>query len=197
MQLSGCEEKRIAQSQELKRLLKEKSGKKCLTGKDEGAKLRKSFGRDSRRKTSSQFPVMMAKGYHLFPYRTQKLSPSAPMVLGWTRPGRVGRCRNPYKRSSCRNAGAFLLLLFCGFGGKFREWVLMQRSGGWAGNHPSPAFGGRSPFLCGGRRGKRLGCWSGWEVGRRRGKINAISVMGLLRRKISVIAYKKFHVFRS
>ena len=95
MQLSGCEEKRIAQSQELERLLKEKSGKKCLTGKDEGAKLRKPFGRDSRRKTSSQFPVAMAKGYHLFPYRTQKLRPSAPMVLGWTRPGRVGRCRNP------------------------------------------------------------------------------------------------------
>ena len=100
MQLSGCEVKRIAQSQELKRLLKEKSGKKCLTGKDEGAKLRKPFGRDSRRKTSSQFPVMMAKGYHLFPYRTQKLSPSAPMVLGWTRPGRVGRCRNPIFLSS-------------------------------------------------------------------------------------------------
>ena len=93
MQLSGCEVKRIAQSQELKRLLKEKSGKKYLTGKDEGAKLRKSFGRDSRRKTSSQFPVAMAKGYHLFPYRTQKLRPSAPMVLGWTRPGRVGRRR--------------------------------------------------------------------------------------------------------
>ena len=100
VQLSGCEVKRIAQSQELKRLLKEKSGKKYLTEKDEGAKLKKSFGRDSRRKTSSQFPVMMAKGYHLFPYRTQKLRPSAPMVLGWTRPGRVGRCRNPIFLSS-------------------------------------------------------------------------------------------------
>ena len=41
------------------------------------------------------FPVIMAEGYHLFPYRTQKLSPSAPMVLGWTRPGRVGRRRIP------------------------------------------------------------------------------------------------------
>ena len=199
MQLSGCEVKRIAQSQELKRLLKEKSGKKCLTGKDEGAKLRKSFGRDSRRKISSQFPVTMAKGYHLFPYRTQKLRPSAPMVLGWTRPGRVGRCRNPYKRSSCRNAGAFLLLLFCGFGGEFSEngcFEVALRWMGGEGNHPPPAFGGRSPFLCGGRRGGAWGGWNGWE-GRRRGKINAISVMGLLRRKISVIAYKKFHVFRS
>lgn len=33
----------------------------------------------------------MAKGSHLFPSRTQKLSPSAPMVLGRQRPGRVGR----------------------------------------------------------------------------------------------------------
>ena len=41
-----------------------------------------------------RFPVAMAKGSHLFPFRTQKLSPSAPMVLGWTRPGRVGRRRN-------------------------------------------------------------------------------------------------------
>ena len=40
-----------------------------------------------------KIPVTMAKGIHLFPYRTQKLSLSAPMVLGWTRPGRVGRCR--------------------------------------------------------------------------------------------------------
>ena len=144
--------------------------------------------------------MTMAKGYHLFPYRTQKLRPSAPMVLGWTRPGRVGRCRNPYKRSSCRNAGAFLLLHFCGFGGEFSEngcFDVALRWMGGEGYHPPPAFGGRSPFLCGGRRGGRLGCWSGWEVGRRRGKINAISVMGLLRRKISVIAYKKFHVFRS
>ena len=45
---------------------------------------------------SSQFPVVMTKGSHLFPYRTQQLSPSVPMVLGWRRPGRVGRCRNPF-----------------------------------------------------------------------------------------------------
>ena len=36
------------------------------------------------------------EGDHLFPYRTQKLSPSAPMVLGWKRPGRVGRRRIPH-----------------------------------------------------------------------------------------------------
>ena len=43
---------------------------------------------------SSPFPVAMTKGSHLFPSRTQKLSPSVPKVLGWTRPGRIGRCRN-------------------------------------------------------------------------------------------------------
>ena len=42
-----------------------------------------------------QFPVAMARGSHLFPYRTQKLSLYALMVLGWKRPGRVGRRRIP------------------------------------------------------------------------------------------------------
>ena len=42
-----------------------------------------------------QFPVAMAGGSHLFPYRTQKLSLHTLMVLGWRRPGRVGRCRIP------------------------------------------------------------------------------------------------------
>ena len=60
-----------------------------------------------------RFPVTMAKGIHLFPYRTQKLSLSAPMVLGWTRPGRVGRCRNPDREAWMRNLRASL---FCGFG---------------------------------------------------------------------------------
>ena len=30
-----------------------------------------------------QFPVAMARGFHLFPFRTQQLSLFAPMVLGW------------------------------------------------------------------------------------------------------------------
>ena len=30
-----------------------------------------------------QFPVAIAKGIHLFPSRTQKLSPYTPKVLGW------------------------------------------------------------------------------------------------------------------
>ena len=40
-----------------------------------------------------QFPVAMARGKHLFPFRTEQLSPSAPMVLGPQGPGRVGRRR--------------------------------------------------------------------------------------------------------
>ena len=58
--------------------------------------------------TLHRFPVTMAKGIHLFPYRTQKLSLSAPMVLGWRRPGRVGRCRIPQRKSLRRCLGLFL-----------------------------------------------------------------------------------------
>ena len=40
-----------------------------------------------------QFPVAIAWGKHLFPFRTEQLSPTAPMVLGSQGPGRVGRRR--------------------------------------------------------------------------------------------------------
>ena len=54
-------------------------------------------GRKPRERRPAQtlqgIPVVMAKGIHLFPYRTQKLSLSTLMVLGWKRPGRVGRRR--------------------------------------------------------------------------------------------------------
>src|SRR5688500_18762466 len=40
-----------------------------------------------------QSPVAIAWGKHLFPFRTEKLSPTAPMVLGPHGPGRVGRRR--------------------------------------------------------------------------------------------------------
>jgi len=42
---------------------------------------------------SHEFPVATARGKHLFPFRTEQLSPSAPMVLGPQGPGRVGRRR--------------------------------------------------------------------------------------------------------
>ena len=38
-------------------------------------------------------PVAIAEGQHLFPFRTEQLSPPAPMVLLGTPGGRVGRCR--------------------------------------------------------------------------------------------------------
>ena len=49
--------------------------------------------RGSPAPTTSHFPVVIAAGKHLFPFRTEKLSPPAPMVLGGQPPGRVGRRR--------------------------------------------------------------------------------------------------------
>src|SRR3954469_23749529 len=43
---------------------------------------------------SRTFSVAIARGKHLFPFRTEPLSPSAPMVLGGQLPGRVGRRRS-------------------------------------------------------------------------------------------------------
>ncbi len=51
--------------------------------------------------------MTIARGIHLFPFRTQKLSLLAPNVLGWKRPGRIGRCRFFIKQKSKRKrAGA-------------------------------------------------------------------------------------------
>ena len=35
----------------------------------------------------------MTPRFHLFPFRTQKLSLVVPKILGWRRPGKIGRCR--------------------------------------------------------------------------------------------------------
>ena len=51
----------------------------------------------------------MAVGSHPFPFRTRKLSPPAPMVLGWNRPGRVGR-RRISNRKAPPCAGPFVVL---------------------------------------------------------------------------------------
>ena len=40
---------------------------------------------------ASTISAVIAAGIHLFPFRTEKLSPPAPMVLGGQPPGRVGR----------------------------------------------------------------------------------------------------------
>ena len=33
--------------------------------------------------------MVMAKGIHLFPFRTQQLSPYTSTILGWQRPGKI------------------------------------------------------------------------------------------------------------
>src|SRR5687768_4372679 len=54
--------------------------------------------------------AVIASGVHLFPFRTEKLSPTAPMVLGAQAPGRVGRRRitseGPRERPFFIGAGA-------------------------------------------------------------------------------------------
>src|SRR5436190_7527396 len=58
------------------------------------------------RAVSRDFAVAIARGKHLFPFRTEQLSLSAPMVLGPQGPGRVGRRRfnskGPALRGLCR-----------------------------------------------------------------------------------------------
>src|SRR6266542_6349835 len=49
--------------------------------------------------------AVIAVGKHLFPFRTEKLSPPAPMVLGGQPPGRVGRRRTNVERAG--SAGSF------------------------------------------------------------------------------------------
>ena len=53
----------------------------------------------------------MAWRFHLFPYRTQKLSSNAPKVLGWKRPGRRGRRRIP--RGAFTTVGVFFFCALC------------------------------------------------------------------------------------
>src|SRR6202034_706210 len=58
----------------------------------------------------------MARGKHLFPFRTEQLSPSAPMVLGPQGPGREVRrrclvcCGPPREGEAPRRCGAVFLL---------------------------------------------------------------------------------------
>ena len=70
-----------------------------------------------------RFPVVITKGFHLFPSRTQKLSPSVPKVLGWRRPGRIGRCRIPIQKLERASFLFFFLLLTVGSG---NHTILLQ-----------------------------------------------------------------------
>src|SRR4051812_44022191 len=51
------------------------------------------------RRGLDKFPVAIARGKYLFPFRTEQSSPVAPMVLGLQGPGRVGRRRSFNKQS--------------------------------------------------------------------------------------------------
>ena len=46
-----------------------------------------------------QWPVSMTVRFHLFPFRTQKLSSLVPKIVGWRRPVKIGRCRLLLKNS--------------------------------------------------------------------------------------------------
>ncbi len=98
VQLSGCVKGRRGTD-----------GKQAAEGQKPKSQCSKPNRPERNPQTSSQFPVAMTRGFHLFPYRTQKLSLSVPMVLGWTRPGRVGRCRSPYKEGFMRVRPSFFV----------------------------------------------------------------------------------------
>jgi hypothetical protein len=62
---------------------------------------------DNCKPANTEIKVAIAAGHHLFPFRTEKLSPPAPMVL--RKSGRVGRCRI-YSKPVFNRAWAFLLV---------------------------------------------------------------------------------------
>ncbi len=83
--------------------------------------------------TLKGIPVTMAKGIHLFPSRTQKLSLSAPMVLGWRRPGRVGRCRIQREHTPKRGVVLFgpegvLLFGSSPYAKEHRTWIARRQA---------------------------------------------------------------------
>ena len=54
---------------------------------------------------SCAWPVSMTVRFHLFPFRTQKLSSLVPKIVGWRRPVKIGRCRLLYKAASGPSLG--------------------------------------------------------------------------------------------
>ena len=65
-----------------------------LSGRESESVSGESGGEEGERE-ARKFPVTIAGGNHLYPYRTQKLSLQTLMVLSWERLGRVGSCRDP------------------------------------------------------------------------------------------------------
>jgi hypothetical protein len=110
---------------------------------------------------SRRFSVVIARGKHLFPFRTEPLSPSAPMVLGAHAPGRVGRRR---------------FFLTQHDDGRERPATLHRRRGGSSRAPPSPVAarrGGDGPAHDGTRprgaaRGRIRPAWRSRSGGRPR-----------------------------
>ena len=81
-------------------------------------------GRTPRGRAPRQFPVVVAQGSYLFPFRTEKSSLVAPMVLGGQLPGRVGRRRILFTGPSRIARGGPVLLP----ARRARAWDLRQRA---------------------------------------------------------------------
>jgi hypothetical protein len=86
------------------------------------------------------FPVALARGKHLFPFRTEQLSPSAPMVLGPQGPGRVGRRR--FLQQSIRPPSGAAVVVLELAGERRPAPVTTNR---FASPHACPARGARVP----------------------------------------------------
>ena len=111
---------------------------------------------------STLFPVVIASGFHLFPFRTEKLSPTAPMVL------RKRESRSPPSYFQVEALPASLL------GGLFVSlyWVnaaLFRRSSGFVLYHANAALFPRAVALFRYDRSvvsSRLRCSLFWPFGR-------------------------------
>src|SRR6266540_6599845 len=80
--------------------------------------------------------AVIAAGVHLFPFRTEKLSPPAPMVLGGQPPGRVGRRRITF-RLGVPDSGPFFIPL------RSRDGAARRRAAATAADGRRRAGGGR------------------------------------------------------
>src|ERR1700761_4790199 len=105
----------------------------------------------------AKFRWCIAKGRHLFPFRTEQLSLSAPMVLGGQPPGRVGRRR--FFWTSLSRLRAALRRYWGGSGGLGRDdW---GGGGGGGGGWGRDDGRGRAGGL---RAGPSLNPSPGWRV---------------------------------
>lgn len=115
---------------------------------------------------SHRFPVAMARGKHLFPFRTEQLSPSAPMVLGPQGPGRVGRRRFLQHKRTVPRGGPFVVVARRRRGGRSRvadrtprsvaerpRWVVAPRVRSIGARRCERCGCARGPGLHGGSRG--------------------------------------------